>query len=42
MGVEAARSRISSVGRWLNYRAEGRGFDPWGRTITRGLKMTEK
>ena len=40
--VEVACSRISSVGRALNYRAEDSGFDPWGPIITRGLKMTEK
>ena len=36
------RGRISSVGRAFDYRAGGRGFDSWGRTITQGLKMTEK
>ena len=35
-------TRISSVGRALDCRAEGRGFDSQGRTNTRGLKITEK
>ena len=34
--------RISSVGRAFDCRAGGRGFDSRGRTITQGLKMTEK
>ena len=34
--------RIRSVGRALDCRAEGRGFDSQGRTITQGLRMTEK
>ena len=33
---------ISSVGRALNYRVGGRGFDSLGRTNTQGLKTTEK
>ena len=37
-----ACSRISSVGRVFDCRAGGRGFDSRGRTITQGLKMTEK
>ena len=36
------RGRISSVGRAFNCRAGGRRFDSLGRTITQGLKMTEK
>ena len=36
------RGRISSVGRAFDCRAEGRGFDSRGRTITQGLKTTEK
>ena len=36
------RGRISSVGRAFDRRAGGRGFDSPGRTITQGLKMTEK
>ena len=36
------RGRISSVGRAFDCRAGGRGFDSRGRTITQGLKMTEK
>ena len=36
------RGRISSVGRAFDCRAGGRGFDTRGRTITQGLKMTEK
>ena len=35
------RDRISSVGRALECRAEGRGFDSRGRTNTQGLKITE-
>ena len=34
--------RISSVGTACDCRAGGRGFDSWGRTNTRGLKITEK
>ena len=33
---------ISLVGRAFDCRAGGRGFDSRGRTITQGLKMTEK
>ena len=33
---------ISSVGRALNCRVGGRGFDSLGRTNTQGLKTTEK
>ena len=40
--VPRLRGRISSVGRALDCRAGGRGFDSRGRTITQGLKMTEK
>ena len=36
------RGKISSVGRALDCRAEGRGFDSLGRTNTQGLKITEK
>ena len=36
------RGRFSSVGRALDCRAGGRGFDSWGRTNTQGLKITEK
>ena len=36
------RGRISSVGRAFDCRTGGRGFDSRGRTITQGLKMTEK
>ena len=36
------RGRISSVGKGLDCRAGGRGFDSWDRTNTQGLKMTEK
>ena len=36
------RGRTSSVGRALDCRAGGRGFDSRGRTNTHGLKMTEK
>ena len=36
------RGRISSVGRALDCRAGGRGFDSRGRTNTQGLKITEK
>ena len=36
------RGKISSVGRALDCRAGGRGFDSRGRTNTKGLKMTEK
>ena len=35
------RGRISSVGRALDCKAEGRGFDSRGRTNTQGLKITE-
>ena len=34
--------RISSVGRALDCRARGRGFNSRDRTNTQGLKMTEK
>ena len=33
---------ISLVGRALDCRAEGRGFDSRGRTNTQGLKINEK
>ena len=36
------RGRISSVGRALDCRAGGREFDSRCRTITQGLKITEK
>ena len=36
------RGRFSSVGRVLDCRAGGRGFDSRGRTNTQGLKITEK
>ena len=36
------RGRISSIGRALDCRAGGRGFDSRGRTNTQGLKITEK
>ena len=36
------RGRISSVGKVVDCRAGGRGFDSWGQTITQGLKITEK
>ena len=36
------RGRTSSVGRALDCRAGGRGFDSRGRTNTQGLKITEK
>ena len=36
------RGRISSVGRTVDCRAGGRGFDSRGWTITQGLKMTDK
>ena len=36
------RGRISSVGRALDFRAGGRGFNSWDQTNTQGLKMTEK
>ena len=36
------RGRISSVGRALDCRAGGRGFDSLGRTISEGLNITEK
>ena len=36
------RGRISSVGRTLDCRAGGRGFDSRGWTITQGLKMADK
>ena len=35
------RGRISSVGRALDCRAQGREFDSRGRTNTQGLKITE-
>ena len=34
--------RISSVGRAFDCRAGGRGFHSRGRTITQGLKISEK
>ena len=34
--------RTSSVGRALDCRTEGRGFDSRGRTNTQGLKISEK
>ena len=34
--------RISSVDRALDCRAEGRGFESRGQTISRGLEITEK
>ena len=34
--------RYSSVGRALDCKAGGRGFDSRGRTNTQGLKITEK
>ena len=37
-----SHGRISSVGRALDRRAGGRGFDSRGRTNTQGLKITEK
>ena len=37
-----AKSRISSVGRVLDCRTGGRGFDSRGQTNTQGLKITEK
>ena len=39
---EPNRGRISSVGRAFDCRTGGRGFESRGRTITQGLKMTEK
>ena len=36
------QGRISSVGRTLDCRAVGCGFDSWGQTITQGPKITEK
>ena len=36
------KGRISSVGRALDCRAGGRGFNSRGRTNTQGLKITEK
>ena len=39
---EPNRGRISSVGRAFDCRTGGRGFEFRGRTITQGLKMTEK
>jgi len=33
---------ISSVGRAIDCRTGGRGFDSRGRTNTQGLKITEK
>ena len=35
------RGRTSSVGRALDCRAEGRGFDSRDRTNTQGLTVTE-
>ena len=35
------RGRISSVGRALDCRTEGRGFDSRDRTNTQGLTVTE-
>ena len=37
-----AKSRISSVGRVLDCRTGGRGFDSRGQTNTQGLKIIEK
>ena len=39
---EPNRGRISSVGRAFDCRTGGRRFESRGRTITQGLKMTEK
>ena len=36
------RGKISSVGRALDCRAGGRGFNSRGRTNIQGLKITEK
>ena len=36
--IKSNRGRISSVGRALDCRAGGRGFDSRGRTNTQGLK----
>ena len=36
------RGRFNSVGRALDCRAGGRGFDSRGQTNTQGLKITEK
>ena len=36
------RGRISSLGRALDCRAEGRGFDSRDRANTQGIKITEK
>ena len=36
------RGSVSSVGRAVDWRAGGRGFDSWGRTNTQSLKITEK
>ena len=36
------RDRVSSVGRALDYGAEGRGFDSRGQTKTQHLKITKK
>ena len=35
-------NRIGSVGRALDCREGGRGFDSGGQTNTQGLKITEK
>ena len=40
--VLVSRGRISSLGRVLDCRAGGRGFDSRGRTNINGHKMTEK
>ena len=40
--IKFNRGRISSVGRALDCRAGGGGFDSRGRTNTQGLKITEK
>ena len=40
--TNGTRGRVSSVGRAIDCRAEGRGFDSRGRTKTQGLKITEK
>ena len=37
--IVLSRGRISSVGRALDCRAGGRGFDSWGRTNAHGLKI---
>ena len=36
------RDRVTSVGRALACRVEGRGFDSRGRTKTQHLKITKK